>query len=67
VDQIKLRRRAVADNFSETRFASLVTFLADEAERLTRKYKIPKNRVEATEALEQEVRRLNYERRDAAR
>jgi hypothetical protein len=59
VDQIKLRRRAVADNFSETRFASLVRFLIQEGNRLTTKYQIPANRCEVTEDLESEVRRLN--------
>src|SRR5690606_29676292 len=46
VDQIKLRRRAVADNFSETRFASLVRFLQSEGNRLAEKYAIPRNRIE---------------------
>lgn len=59
VDQIKLRRRAVADNFSETRFASLVRFLVHEGNRLTAKYEIPRNRIEVTESLENEVRRIN--------
>lgn len=59
VDQIKLRRRAVADNFSETRFASLVRFLAGEGNRLAVKYQIPPNRVEVTDQLETEVRRIN--------
>ncbi len=59
VDQIKLRRRAVAENFSETRFASLVRFLAKEGTRLEAKYRVPKNRVEVTEKLENEVRRIN--------
>ncbi len=59
VDQIKLRRRAVADNFSETRFVSLVRFLVEEGNRLNEKYNIPKNRCEVTETLENEVRRIN--------
>jgi len=59
VDQIKLRRRAVADNFSETRFASLVRFLVDEGDRLTEKYAIPRNRIEVIESLEHEVRAIN--------
>ncbi|MBH24589.1 MAG: hypothetical protein CMH57_09085 [Myxococcales bacterium] len=59
VDQIKLRRRAVADNFSETRFAGLVRFLVDEGNRLTAKYMIPANRIEEVELLENDVRRLN--------
>lgn len=59
VDQIKLRRRAVADNFSETRFANLVRFLVDEGNRLNAKYNIPRNRIEVTESLENEVRSIN--------
>ena len=59
VDQIKLRRRAVAENFSETRFVSLVRFLADEGSRLNQKYRIPKNRVNEIENLEKEVRHIN--------
>ncbi len=59
VDQIKLRRRAVADNFSETRFASLVRFLVAEGNRLAAQYEIPRNRTEVTESLENEVRRIN--------
>ena len=59
VDQIKLRRRAVAENFSETRFANLVRFLSREGDHLNSKYLIPKNRVEVTEDLENEIRRLN--------
>lgn len=65
VDQIKLRRRAVADNFSETRFANLVRFLANEGNRLNARYKIPANRIEVVEDLENELRRLNAERRAA--
>ncbi|MEO1273298.1 MAG: HD domain-containing protein [Myxococcota bacterium] len=59
VDQIKLRRRALANNFSETRFASLIRFLVDEGNRLTGKYRIPVNRIEVVEELEAEVRRIN--------
>ncbi len=59
VDQIKLRRRAVADNFSETRFVNLVRFLVQEGNRLSALYQIPQNRIEVTESLEAEVRRIN--------
>ena len=62
VDQFKLRRRAVADNFSETRFASLVHFLAEHANRLAEKYNVPKERVPVIGQLEDQVRAWNSAR-----
>ncbi len=59
VDQLDVRRRAVAENFSETRFAGLVIFLAEHTERLRCKYDVPAARDERIDELEEEVRSLS--------
>lgn len=64
VDQFKIRRRALADNFSETRFATLIGFLSDQAQRLNTKYDVPRDRVDRLNELEDRVRHWNHARRN---
>ncbi|MBN1946018.1 MAG: hypothetical protein JW797_10100 [Bradymonadales bacterium] len=59
VDQLEARRRAVAENFAETRFGGLVGFLGDQAFRLAAKYQVPVDRLEEIEVLEEEIRQIN--------
>lgn len=59
VDQLESRRRAIDQHFAETRFASLVDFLAQQTARLMEKYDVPEGRILEIRALEEAIRAAN--------
>jgi uncharacterized protein (DUF2267 family) len=59
VDQLGLRHRVVAENFAETRFGSLVDFLAQRTAELAEKYSVPEDPISEISALEDEIRATN--------
>lgn len=59
VDQLEARRRAIANNFSETRFGGLVDFLSQQTARLANKYSVTDERVTEIREIEDRIQRAN--------